>query len=114
MGCCPKPEQSSVLRNRSHEMAQVFGALSHPARLQILQHVAQHRLCKCKEITDVLPLAQSTVSQHLKVLVEADLIVCETVHPSSHYRLNEALLQRLADTTGDFLKACCNPGCCGD
>lgn len=109
MGCCGY-ENSPGEDTRSRRMARIFGALSHPARLEILQHISRHRYCKCKEITDVLPLAQSTVSQHLKVLVEAELIICETVHPSSHYKVNDDLLREMARTTGTFLNACCKPG----
>ena len=50
----------------SSEMAAVFGALSNSARIDILRYIAKHRHCGCKEITEVLPLAQSTISQHLK------------------------------------------------
>lgn len=92
-------------------LAAVFAALSNPARIEILRHVSRHNPCKCKDITDVLPLAQSTVSQHLKVLVEAELISCEARPPSSYYRVNEALVREVSDATGNFLKGCCGGDC---
>lgn len=49
-------------------------ALSHPARLAILLELAQRKTCICGEIVEVLPLSQSTVSQHLKELQLAGLI----------------------------------------
>ena len=63
-------------------------ALSHPARIAILKVLAQKNECICGEIVDVLPLAQSTVSQHLKELKNAGLISGETDGPRSCYCIN--------------------------
>ncbi|MFD0915725.1 ArsR/SmtB family transcription factor [Pseudahrensia aquimaris] len=93
----------------SAAMASVFAALANPARIDILMHIAKHRYCGCKQLTDTLPLAQSTISQHLKVLCDAGLIQVETVHPRSRYFINEDLLADLSDATGSFLKSCCQP-----
>lgn len=113
MACCDdKKNAPANERTNSESMAAVFAALSNPARIDILRHISQHRHCGCKEITDVLPLAQSTISQHLKVLSEAGLIEIETVHPRSHYQINEKLLNDLSITTRDFLKSCCQSICC--
>lgn len=49
-------------------------ALSHPARIAIIRELARREQCICGEIVEVLPLAQSTVSQHLKELVNAGLV----------------------------------------
>ena len=51
-------------------MAARLAALSHPARLRILRHLSGRGACCCKEVVEQLDLAQSTVSQHLKVLVD--------------------------------------------
>ena len=116
MPCCEPDNTASNLNTapsaQVQRMAHVFAALANPARIEILQHISQHRHCKCKEITDVLPLAQSTVSQHLKVLIEAELIICETKHPSSHYQVNDELLKDVAASTGKFMNACCQSHCC--
>lgn len=65
-------------------------ALAHPARIAILDALAARGTCVCGEIVDVLPLAQSTVSQHLKVLREAGLVHGETDGPRSCYCVNAA------------------------
>ncbi len=96
----------------SVDMAAVFAALSNPTRIDILKHVALHRHCGCKDITDVLPLAQSTVSQHLKVLIEAGIVIVETVPPRSRYQINDALLKKTAITTSTFLDSCCGGRSC--
>lgn len=55
-------------------LAAVAKALAHPARVEILTTLAARGTCVCGEIVDVLPLAQATVSQHIKVLREAGLV----------------------------------------
>lgn len=71
-------------------LAKMFKALGHPARLAIVRHLESTRgTCTCGEIVDLLPLAQSTVSQHLKVLKEAGFIQGEVEPPRVCYCLNE-------------------------
>ena len=117
MVCCTETDdQTSSSRSESiassSDMAAVFSALSNPARIDILRHIAQHRKCGCKEITEVLPLAQSTVSQHLKVLIGAGIVTVETIPPRSCYQVNEELLKSMALTTSSFLDSCCEGKCC--
>jgi DNA-binding transcriptional ArsR family regulator len=59
------------------ELALLAKALGHPARVRILRLLLSHDACYCGEIVDELPLAQATVSQHLKVLKDAGLILGE-------------------------------------
>ncbi len=63
-------------------------ALAHPARLAILETIAKNEICNCGEIVDTLPLAQSTVSQHLKELKKCGIIVSETEGSKSCYSIN--------------------------
>jgi ArsR family transcriptional regulator len=74
--------------NKEQSLAVFAKAVSHPARLAILQVLAKKNECICGEIVDVLPLAQSTVSQHLKELKNAGLITGETDGPRSCYCIN--------------------------
>lgn len=71
-------------------------ALGHPARLAILRALAARGTCVCGELVDVMPLAQSTVSQHLKVLKEAGLIRGRVEGPRSCYRIDSDVLEALA------------------
>ena len=73
---------------KEQELAEFAKALSHPARIAILKVLAQKNECICGEIVEVLPLAQSTVSQHLKELKNAGLITGETDGPKSCYCIN--------------------------
>ena len=57
------------------DIAAIMRALGHPVRLNILRILAnRQRECCCADVTEELPLAQSTVSQHIKVLLDAGLI----------------------------------------
>ena len=78
-------------------LARYAAALAHPARIAILKTLAKRETCVCGEIVEVMPLAQSTVSQHLKVLKEAGLIQGEIKGPSSCYCLNPKALEELSD-----------------
>lgn len=72
-------------------------ALAHPARLAILRALAQTERCQCGQIVRGLTLAQSTVSQHLKVLKEAGLITGTIEGPRSCYCLDRETVAMLAD-----------------
>lgn len=78
-------------------------ALGHPARLAILRALARAETCQCGEIVRGLPLAQSTVSQHLKVLKEAGLVTGTIEGPRSCYGLDRAALAELAAALGPQL-----------
>ena len=88
---------------REQELAEVAKALSHPARIAILKVLAQKNECICGEIVEVLPLAQSTVSQHLKELKTAGLIEVTLDGPRSCYCINWKAFEKFsADVTSLF------------
>jgi ArsR family transcriptional regulator, arsenate/arsenite/antimonite-responsive transcriptional repressor len=76
------------------EIADIAKALSHPARIKIIQILAEKKMCVCGEIVDLLPLSQSTVSQHLKELKRVGLIKGEIEGPKTCYCINEEKLAR--------------------
>ena len=84
-------------------LAAASKALGHPARLAILQTLAARGTCVCGEIVDELPLAQATVSQHLKALKEAGLVRGEVDGPRSCYCADGPALRALADDLAAFL-----------
>ena len=73
---------------QEQDLAAFAKALSHPARIAILKILAQQNECICGKIVEVLPLAQSTVSQHLKELKNAGLIDGTVDGPRSCYCMN--------------------------
>ena len=62
------------LTDSQHEIAHIIKALGHPARVAIIEYLLSVDTCICGDIVDVLPLAQPTVSRHLKELKNAKLI----------------------------------------
>ena len=69
-------------------LAKFAKALGHPARIIILKHLSNQSCCFTGDLLEVLPLAQSTVSQHLKELKEAGLIEGEVDPPKVKYCIN--------------------------
>jgi ArsR family transcriptional regulator, arsenate/arsenite/antimonite-responsive transcriptional repressor len=73
---------------KEQELAVFAKAIAHPARIAILKVLAEQSECICGKIVEVLPLAQSTVSQHLKELKMAGLINGTVDGPRSCYCIN--------------------------
>ena len=98
-----------ALHATNQRQAMLFKALGHPARLEILRLLAQRKTCVCGEVVRELPLAQSTVSQHLKVLKDAGLVVGNVEGPSVCYCLApgaiDLLRKALQGLTADLVKA---------
>ncbi|MHB1109635.1 MAG: ArsR/SmtB family transcription factor [Devosia sp.] len=84
------------------DLANVMRALGHPVRLSILRILAQQRQgdCCCTDVTQCLPLAQSTVSQHIKVLLDAGLVERQARGTRNCYSLR-------ADRVEALGTACC-------
>jgi len=91
-------------------LAALLSALAHPARLKILRYLSRQDACCCGEIVGQIELAQSTVSQHLKILVDARLVRYEPANRRSRYSLDRAALSELSHGVGALLSSCC----CGD
>jgi ArsR family transcriptional regulator len=77
-------------------------ALAHPARVAILRTLAKRNACVCGEIVDVLPIAQATVSQHLKELRNAGLVDGTVEGSSSCYCLNSKAIDEMAEQLNAF------------
>jgi len=71
-------------------------ALGHPTRVMIINYLKKIDRCLCGDIVELLPLAQSTVSQHLKCLKEAGLIKGEVEGPKTCYCLDKTMLEKFA------------------
>jgi ArsR family transcriptional regulator, arsenate/arsenite/antimonite-responsive transcriptional repressor len=69
--------------------------LAHPARVRIVRLLLNRTSCVCGEIVDEMPLAQSTVSQHLKILKETGLVQGEIDGPRVCYCINQSALEKL-------------------
>lgn len=105
-------------RKNDISLSEFAKAISHPARVAILKEIAKSDMCICGEIVDVIPLAQSTVSQHLKELLKAKLIEGTIDGKKSCYCINWKSIQKFANEFNHFfnnakMKAeSIDPNCC--
>lgn len=74
---------------RQNQLAAFAKAIAHPARVAILEHLLAHKSCICGGLVDVLPLAQATVSQHLRELKQTGIIKGEIEGTSVCYCIDE-------------------------
>lgn len=89
-------------------LAKMLKALGNPIRFQILQMLANRQTCMTYEIVQATPLAQSTISQHLKVLREAGLVRGEVEGPATCYCLDPDGVRWLKDQIEGWLPECCS------
>ena len=80
--------KTTYFDQKQNALATIAKALGHPARIAILQVLMKQESCVCNDIVMQLPLAQATVSQHLKVLKEAGLVKGEIAPNRSCYCIN--------------------------
>ena len=101
-----------ALTSEKQRLAKMLKALGNPVRFEIVEFLAQRQTCITNEIVKNTPLAQSTVSQHLKVLREAGLIKGEIEGPATCYCLDPEGLKWLKEHFAGWLpdvQVCCPP-----
>lgn len=107
--------KAKLFNNEQKRTAELMKALGHPARIAIIELLAERETCICGDITEELPLAQSTVSQHLKALKNAGIIkgevdgvrVCYCLNPEGITELNELLAPLIKNLTTATEEQCC-------
>ncbi len=98
---CP-PEESKDPGPDDQALAALAWAMAHPIRVRILNLLLEKNSCICGELVELLPVAQSTVSQHLKILKKAGLVQGEIDGPSVCYCVNVEGLRRLKKLVGSL------------
>jgi ArsR family transcriptional regulator, arsenate/arsenite/antimonite-responsive transcriptional repressor len=94
-----------ILFNKDLQItAALFKALAHPARLAILQYLAETKTCITGDIADELPLSRTTVNQHLKELRDANLIKGTVEGVKTNYCLNIKGIELLQREANDFFE----------
>lgn len=94
--CCATGEKLSLPDVAwAEDLAKLTWALAHPARVRILRLLLNRTSCICGEIVEEMPLAQSTVSQHLKILKETGLVQGEIDGPRVCYCINNEAMAKL-------------------
>ena len=98
--CGPAASKRKAAQIDVDDLALLLKALGHPARIQILLHLARHDTCYFGSLSDVVGLAPSTTSQHVKVLKEAGLILGSAEDQRTCYCVNPerlAVLKQLVE-----------------
>jgi DNA-binding transcriptional ArsR family regulator len=96
-----------IAADEAGAMALRLGALSHPTRIAILRHLSGTQACCCKDVVGRLDLAQSTVSQHLKVLVDAGLVRLTAARQRSIYEIDRQALADVSRAVAGLVESCC-------
>jgi len=96
--------KSEIFSTRQNEMANIAKAIGHPARVAIIDYLLKHQSCICKDIVGELPLAQPTISQHLKELKNAGLIKGTIEGNAVCYCLDKSGFEQLVNFGKEALK----------
>ncbi len=83
-----------ILPMEKEQLANIFKALGHPTRIRIVEHLIELNTCVCREIVDIFPYSQSTISQHLKLLKESGIVCGEVEGPRTRFCVDQAVLSR--------------------
>jgi len=89
-------------KENTQELAMFAKALAHPTRIAILKHLENQSCCFTGDLVDVLPLAQSTISQHLKELKNVGLIQGELKPPKIKYCINQENWNKAKELFANF------------
>ncbi len=97
--------KTEIFTDEQNRIAELAKAFAHPARVAILQLLAQKKACVCGDLVDELPLAQATVSQHLKELKRIGIIQGEINPPRVCYCINETVWEEARRVFGSAFDA---------
>ncbi len=104
------PETGAADCRRNDALAPKLAALSHPVRIDILRHLSGMPSCCCRDVVDRLDLAQSTISQHLKILVDAGLVTYTPDRQRSRYQIDRDALCGLSASVARLVDGFCGQG----
>lgn len=102
-GCCVVPTEAAPLAFDPERLATLCKALGHPARVKLLKILMARDACVCGELVEELPLAQSTISEHLRILKEAGLVQGIIDGPRRCYCVDHTVLRELAGLMGGLI-----------
>jgi ArsR family transcriptional regulator len=100
--CVPLGRARSKGKVDEETLALMCKAIAHPARVKLLNYLADYGTCYFGKLTDILPLAPSTISQHVTILKEAGLIEGSADSQRTCYCVNPKRLQQLKDMIADL------------
>lgn len=93
-------DRAAAPSDQDEALARLAWAIAHPARVRLLRLLISRKTCVCGELVELMPLAQSTVSQHLKILKDSGVVQGEIDGPKVCYCVNVSGLARLKELVG--------------
>ncbi len=103
----------NIDKERAQKTAQIAKAIAHPTRVMILMFLAKQESCYFGDISEIVPVSNATISQHLAELKKAGLIVGEIVPPKSMYCIDREAWSHVRLLFGELIDACCEDKKCG-
>jgi DNA-binding transcriptional ArsR family regulator len=105
--------KTQLFKKRQNRLAILAKAFDHPARIAILEYLLSNQTCICNDLVNVLPLSQSTITQHLKELKQIGIIKGEVEGPKVNYCIDEKVWKEAKDTFMNiFSKLVTKNDCC--
>lgn len=104
--------KSDKFTSEQNEIANLYKALGHPARIAILEVLAKRQACVCGDIVEDLPLAQSTISQHLAELKKVGLIKGTISGPSTCYCIDAEAWEKAKSSMNELMNTMIGEQCC--
>jgi DNA-binding transcriptional ArsR family regulator len=105
--------KTQLFKKRQNRLAILAKAFNHPARIAILEYLLSNQTCICNDLVNVLPLSQSTITQHLKELKQIGIIKGEVEGPKVNYCIDEKVWKEAKDTfMSIFSKLVTKNDCC--
>lgn len=104
--------KTEIFTDTENRLAELAKAFAHPARVAILQLLIERKTCVCGDLVDELPLAQATVSQHLKELKRIGIIKGDIDPPRVCYCINETVWEEAQYLFSGFMNQDIKRSCC--
>ncbi len=104
---------ANIDKDRAERIARIAKALAHPTRVLILQFLAGENSCYFGDISEIVPVSNATISQHLSELKNAGLIHGEIVPPKSSYCINREAWAEVGELFGGLIAECQDKKNCG-
>lgn len=104
--------KSELFKKRQNRIADLAAAFDHPARVAIIEHLLDNKTCICNDLVNVLPLSQSTITQHLKELKRIGIIKGEVEGPKVNYCIDEKVWEEAQEIFINMFSKFIPKNCC--
>lgn len=104
--------KTEFFTNKQNQLANIFKALGHPARIAIIEYLLSEDSCICNDLVNQLPLAQPTISQHLKELKQVGVIQGSIEGNTICYCINQDKISEILNFISIIKQQDINQNCC--